>query len=139
MPFARINLLVSSICIFRPFSRKNRYTYSWTPYLKDTAMCEQRRYDYSYRKEVHYSQRQMNRYLNTVVGVSSKNYLRVKRINLAVQMLKQRQCSIEEVAFELGYYDSAHFIHDFTKIMNKTPTMYRENMSDFYSETTKRL
>ncbi len=90
-------------------------------------------------KEVHYSQRQMNRYLNTVVGVSSKNYLRVKRINLAVQMLKQRQCSIEEVAFELGYYDSAHFIHDFTKIMNKTPTMYRENMSDFYSETTKRL
>ncbi|XID91907.1 helix-turn-helix domain-containing protein [Paenibacillaceae bacterium WGS1546] len=88
---------------------------------------------------VHYSTRHINRYLNALTGISSKGYIRIKRCNKAVEMLKKSNCSIEQIAFKLGYYDAAHFVHDFAKLSGVSPTLYRKNKSGFYNEALKRL
>ena len=90
-------------------------------------------------KEIHYSARHINRYLNALAGVSGKNYIRVKRLNQAVLILKESTCTIEKVASILDYYDTAHFVHDFTEITGLSPSDYRKNVSDFYSESSKKL
>ena len=90
-------------------------------------------------KETHYSARHINRYLNALAGVSGKNYTQVKRFNKATRILKESNCSVEQVAFSLDYYDTSHFIHDFTVFAGMSPNDYRKNMSDFYSESSKRL
>ena len=90
-------------------------------------------------KETHYSARHINRYLNAITGVSVKKYAQVKRFNIAARILKESACSIEQAALLLGYYDTSHFIHDFTVFAEMSPTDYRKNMSGFYSDSTKRL
>ena len=90
-------------------------------------------------KETRYSPRHINRYLNALTGLSGKSYIRIKRFNNAARILKESAYSIEQAAFLLGYYDAAHFIHDFTELSGMSPSLYRKNMSDFYSETSKRF
>ena len=90
-------------------------------------------------KETHYSKRHINRYLNALTGVSGKNYAQVKRFNNATRILKESSVSIEQAALLLDYYDTSHFIHDFTVFAGMSPTDYRKNMSCFYSDSTKRL
>jgi AraC-like DNA-binding protein len=90
-------------------------------------------------KEIHYSARHINRYLNALAGVSGKNYMRVKRFNKAARILKESTCTIEEAASMLDYYDAAHFVHDFTEIAGLSPSGYRKNVSGFYNESSKKL
>jgi AraC-like DNA-binding protein len=90
-------------------------------------------------KETHYSARHINRYLNALAGVSGKNYMRVKRFNKATRILKESTGTIEEAASMLDYYDTAHFVHDFTDIAGFSPSDYRKNVSDFYNESSKKL
>ena len=90
-------------------------------------------------RETRYSTRHINRYLNALAGLSVKSYIRTKRFNNAARILKESACSVEQAAFLLGYYDAAHFIHDFTKLSGMSPSLYRKNMSGFYSETSKKF
>lgn len=90
-------------------------------------------------RETHYSARHINRYLSALAGVSGKNYMRIKRFNKAAQILKNSSYSIEQVATLLDYYDPAHFIHDFTELAGIPPSVYRKNVSNFYSESSKNL
>jgi AraC-like DNA-binding protein len=89
--------------------------------------------------ETHYSTRQINRYINSLAGVSGKGYIKIKRFNKAVETLKKSERSIEEIAFILGYYDASHFVHDFTELCGLSPALYRKNMSGFYNETLKKF
>ena len=41
------------------------------------------------------------------------------------------------LAQELGYFDQAHFIHDFRAVCGVTPGAYRAGLSDFYNEPLK--
>jgi AraC-like DNA-binding protein len=90
-------------------------------------------------KATYYSARHVNRYLDAIIGVSGNNYIRIKRFNNAAQILKNSKCSLEQISYLLGYYDISHFIHDFTELSGISPSLYRENVSDFYSESTKIL
>lgn len=89
--------------------------------------------------EVHYSTRHINRYLNALTGVSGKTYIRIKRFNKAVEMLKKSNYSIEQIASSLGYFDAAHFVHDFMELSGLSPTQYRKNKSGFYNDVLKRI
>ncbi|WMJ84818.1 helix-turn-helix domain-containing protein [Oscillospiraceae bacterium LTW-04] len=88
-------------------------------------------------KDVHYSTRHINRYLNTLTGVSGKEYMKIKRFNKAVRLLKESNSTIEQISDSLCYYDTAHFIHDFSHLSEISPMLFRENKSDFYNETLK--
>jgi AraC-like DNA-binding protein len=69
-------------------------------------------------------------------GISLKGLLRIYRIynSLDLKILKFDQLS--DIAFQMGYYDQAHFNHDFKKSLGLTPSEYYSNdkrISDFYN------
>jgi len=87
-------------------------------------------------KEVFYSERQLNRYFHNNLGMSVKNYICIQRINKAIQLFSSHK-SLTEIAHICGYYDQAHFNHDFKSICQISPTKYIKQLSNFYNESYK--
>jgi AraC-like DNA-binding protein len=81
-------------------------------------------------QEIGYSQKHFINLFKQQVGVSPKQYLRIMRFQKAI-------CAIEEqkvihwnrVALESGYFDQAHFIHDFKCFSGFTPGEYLKRKS----------
>lgn len=90
-------------------------------------------------RDVRYSSRHVNRYLHALTGVSGKGYLRLRRLNRGAELLKGSDRTVEGIALSLGYYDTAHFVHDFVKYAGLSPARYRKNLSGFYNESLKRF
>ena len=66
------------------------------------------------------------------VGVSPKRYCRVRRFQQAVtQAYRGRALDWVQVALDCGYYDQAHFIHDFRAFSGLTPTGYQASRTSF--------
>lgn len=86
---------------------------------------------------VYYSERHLNRIFKNYLGMTTKTFSRMVRINKAIQLMQNPKCSITCASFETGFYDLPHFIHDFTSVCGMTPQEYRNNMSDFYNEIAK--
>ena len=86
---------------------------------------------------VYYSQRHLNRLFENHLGMSTKTFSRLVRINKAIRLMHTTQCSITCASLETGFFDLSHFIHDFESVCGMTPQEYRSNMSDFYSEIAK--
>ncbi len=84
-----------------------------------------------------FSSRHMNRIFHQTIGTSIKQYERLARINKAMTDIQDLQLSLTEVAYQAGYYDQAHFIHEFKQICGVTPGAYRKQMSAFYNEAFK--
>ena len=87
--------------------------------------------------ELHYSERHMNRIFNQNLGMSTKTFVKLLRMNRVIYRMNQSNISSSMIAESLGYYDMSHFIRDFKTICGVTPTEYRKNMSDFYSAIAK--
>lgn len=66
------------------------------------------------------------------VGLSPKVYTRVVRIHSIAQKLRQsNSLSLTELTYQYGYFDQAHFIHDFKKVMGKSPLKYMKEQAFF--------
>jgi len=85
----------------------------------------------------HYSQRQLNRIFNQFVGMGTKSFSRLMRINNTFQLLKKEGRSLDYISDIAGFHDLSHFIHDFSLVCGITPNEYRKNMSDFYNNPTR--
>lgn len=73
------------------------------------------------------SQRRFGERFRQVVGVSPKRYCRLLRFRRAVlQAHGMAQPDWSRVALECGYFDQAHFIHDFREFSGITPGTYEE-------------
>ena len=77
------------------------------------------------------------RELRTEAGLGVHAFVRVLRINRAVRCLQAGAPSLTRLAQELGYFDQAHFIHDFKAVCGVSPGQYRAGMSAFYKEPLK--
>ena len=66
------------------------------------------------------------------VGMTPKRYCRIRRFQRAVTMAS-RGCHVEwtQVALDCGYFDQAHFIHDFRSFAGLTPTAYQSARTSF--------
>lgn len=84
-----------------------------------------------------YSERHMNRVCRERLGLSLKGFARVLRINQACERLDKGHVFLTSLAQELGYYDQAHFIHDFQQVCGVSPSRYVRSVSDFYKEKYK--
>lgn len=75
---------------------------------------------------LHYlAPRTLQRLFRRYVGVSPKWVLKRLRVHLAVEQLSAaRPPSWTELALELGYYDHAHFIRDFRRVVGRSPAEY---------------
>ncbi|EKE75143.1 AraC family transcriptional regulator [Gallaecimonas xiamenensis] len=71
------------------------------------------------------SQRQLERQFKSWVGLSPKQFSRIQRVALARHRLKAGGDGvILDTAFEAGYFDQAHFTHDFKAVLGITPGQY---------------
>jgi len=68
------------------------------------------------------SSRQLARRFHNVVGMSPKEFMRVNRfIRAAHQLRAQTDGNFTDTAYACGYFDQAHFNHDFREFAGMTP------------------
>ena len=66
--------------------------------------------------------RQLNRRFENRVGVSPKEFARVSRFLTGLRRLRaSKHRSLTETALECGYFDQAHFNHEFREFAGMTP------------------
>ncbi|WP_416308591.1 helix-turn-helix domain-containing protein [Neptunicella sp. SCSIO 80796] len=71
------------------------------------------------------SARQLERLFKQWVGMTPKQFSRIKRVDYARQSLKQFDLSLTDTAYQAGYFDQAHFNHEFKQVVGLTPGQYR--------------
>lgn len=71
------------------------------------------------------SNRQLVRRFDKCIGLSPKEFARITKFIGSLDMMNCfKNKSLTEIAVEAGYYDQAHFIHDFKEFSGMTPTEY---------------
>jgi AraC-like DNA-binding protein len=85
----------------------------------------------------HISERQFERRFTQTVGLPPQVYLRVKRFNAAIRLIKTRRFErLTDVAAALNFTDQSHFIRDIKAFSGMTPTSLAQQVDDFYHEQT---
>lgn len=80
---------------------------------------------YQLSHEIGYSQKHFIDLFRQQVGVSPKQYLRVRRFQKAIVAIENNESvRWSSIALESGYYDQAHFIRDFKLFSGFTPNEY---------------
>jgi AraC-like DNA-binding protein len=68
----------------------------------------------------------------TEVGVTPKTYCRIRRFQRALRAAHEGvRVDWSEVALSSGYFDQAHFIHDFRDFSGITPTRYQACRTEY--------
>ena len=71
------------------------------------------------------------------VGLTPKRYCRIRRFQRALTLANRgRQVEWTRVALDCGYFDQAHFIHDFRGFAGLTPTGYQSARTAFQNHVT---
>jgi AraC-like DNA-binding protein len=66
------------------------------------------------------------------VGLTPKRFCRVRRFQRALALSNRgRHVEWTQVAMDCGYFDQAHFIHDFRSFAGLTPTGYQADRTSF--------
>ena len=68
--------------------------------------------------------RQFERNFKTFSGFTPKLYSRIIRFQTATQQYGNSQKSLTDIAYDCGYYDQSHFIHDFKQFSGYHPKQY---------------
>lgn len=81
------------------------------------------------------SEKALRRWYQKWFGLSPQNYINLARMVKARHLLLNTTLSLTEIAFELSYYDQAHFIKAFKAVYHQSPQSFRHlyNLSDFYN------
>lgn len=66
------------------------------------------------------------------IGMSQTRYLKMLRIKRAKKLLEMTFMSVKEIAAAVGASDGSHFVRDFKKHYNMTPTQYRRSLGVFH-------
>ena len=76
-------------------------------------------------EEIGYSQKHFIALFRRQVGVTPKQYLKILRFQKAIGAIENHPATPwSDLALESGFYDQAHFIHDFKQFSGFTPNEY---------------
>ncbi len=93
--------------------------------------------------KIGFSRRQLQRVSSNNFGITPKQYLSTVRINsVKKKMLFYPESHYLTHALDAGFFDQAHFIHEFKKMVNVTPAEFMcnyRNMSHFYNRSLPSL
>ncbi|MFW3613566.1 AraC family transcriptional regulator [Billgrantia antri] len=80
--------------------------------------------------ELPFGQRRLERLFQRHMGLSPKHYARLLRVARSRELIKQggAASSLTDTAFAAGYFDQAHFIHDFKAVTGLTPGGYLDHV-----------
>lgn len=86
----------------------------------------------SVARETGLSERSMQRYFSEYVGVSPKTFARIARFNGVTRLMEaESPLNWMNILLEAGYFDAAHFAHDFKGITGQTPSEYFKGKTDY--------
>lgn len=75
--------------------------------------------------KVGFSARHFNKIFRDRVGLTPKLFCRIRRLQQVLDLVSSKdQVDWTDIAIACGYFDQAHFIHDFRMFANCTPTEY---------------
>ena len=75
------------------------------------------------------SYKTLSRLFQEVIGISPKEYVQIKRVNQSLALFaSSKDIKSQDLADQLGYYDSAHFINEFKKYTGKTPKSLKNGL-----------
>ena len=78
------------------------------------------------------SSRHFIQIFHEAVGLTPKQFARVKRFQEVLRLIeKGKQIVWADIALSCGYYDQAHFIHDFQDFCGLTPRTYLAQRGEF--------
>jgi AraC-like DNA-binding protein len=81
------------------------------------------------------SERQFERRFTQAVGLTPQVYLRVKRFNEAIRLIKTRRLArLTDMASALNFFDQSHLIHDIRTFSGMTPTSLAHQVDDYYHD-----
>jgi len=109
----RINLAVSMVSKAIAYINQN--------YRKDISLDDVSR-------EVNISPYYFSKRFKEETGVNFIDYLTTLRIDHAKVLLKENQLSMKEICAQIGYSDPNYFSRIFKKLVNLTPSEYREKV-----------
>ncbi|PAV30090.1 AraC family transcriptional regulator [Virgibacillus profundi] len=76
-------------------------------------------------EQINLSPRRFIQVFKNEVGLTPKQFSRIQRFQKVLQIIKGReQVNWTDIAFDCGYYDQAHFIHDFKSYSGLSPKSY---------------
>ena len=79
------------------------------------------------------SERQFERRFTQTVGLSPHLYIRVKRFNEAIRLIKTRKFErLTDIAYALNFYDQSHFIRDIKAFSGITPKSLSQKVNDYH-------
>jgi AraC-like DNA-binding protein len=68
--------------------------------------------------------KQFERTFSKYVGVNPKKFASIVRLQNVIQMKSKNKKSMSQLAYDNGYYDQSHFIHDFKSLTGLTPKAF---------------
>jgi signal transduction histidine kinase/DNA-binding response OmpR family regulator/ligand-binding sensor domain-containing protein len=77
-------------------------------------------------KAIHLSQRQLQRKLEALTGLSPNQFIRSIRLNQAKILLRNPDLSVTAVAYDCGFSDPSYFARVFKQEFDRTPLEWRE-------------
>ena len=70
------------------------------------------------------SERQLQRRFKFQVGLTPKEFIRVRRVRQSIIQILLHEEDFQEVLLDTGYFDHSHFVHDFSQVVGTTPSLY---------------
>jgi AraC-like DNA-binding protein len=78
------------------------------------------------------SERQFERRFSQSVGISPFSYIRVRRFNEAIRLMRTgRYDRLTDIAYALKFHDQSHFIRDLKAFTGLTPKSLSQRVDDF--------
>ena len=82
------------------------------------------------------SERQFERRFSQAVGIAPQVYIRVKRFNEAIRLMKARQYArLTDIAYALHFHDQSHFIRDIKALSGLTPKTISQKVENFQDQS----
>ena len=69
---------------------------------------------------------QFDRRFQATFGATARQYLLRVRVEEAARLLRTTDSTVTEIALDCGFYDHSHLTRNFGRIMNVTPSEFRE-------------
>ena len=79
-------------------------------------------------KELCLSRSQVHNKIKTATNLSTSIFIRSLKLERAKILLKNSDCNISEIAYQIGYKDPSYFSRLFTEKYNVTPSKFRKDI-----------
>ncbi|WP_432410718.1 hybrid sensor histidine kinase/response regulator transcription factor [Rasiella sp. SM2506] len=77
-----------------------------------------------FAKEMLLSRTQLHRKLKAIFNMPASEFIRSQRLKLSLELLKESDATISEIAYQVGFNTPSYFIKCFRETYNCTPTEY---------------